>query len=192
MSNEVPFWVYPAAGAAVFVGVVAFATSIILKRRAQRKLDEQIEAIAYEVLKDVLVPNGMGGFVHVPYLLLTERGLLVIDLLDVPGAIFGGDQMIQWTAIGRKRRYTFTNPQHSLYDRMAAVKMLAGDVPVDGKLVFTLRGEFPKGRPRAVLRINELGDDYPIVDRLRGNVVAAFNDVWRNVRKHVQVGVEAV
>lgn len=190
MNDAVPVWVYPAAGAVVFAAAATFATLVILRRKAQRKLDAQIEAIAYDVLKDVLVPNGMGGYLHVPYLLLTERGLLVIDLLDVPGAIFGGDQMIQWTAIGRKRRYTFTNPQHVLYDRMAAVKMLAGDVPVDGKLVFTLRGEFPKGRPRAVLRINELDDEYPLVDRLRGNVVAAFNDVWENVRKHVKFGVD--
>lgn len=190
MSNEVPVWVYPTAGAILVAGAVAFAAVLILRRKAQRRLDAQIEAIAYDMMKDVLVPNGMGGYLHVPYLLLTERGLLVVDLLDVPGAIFGGDQMIQWTAIGRKRRYTFSNPQHGLYDRMAAVKLLTGDVPVDGRLVFTLRGEFPKGRPRSVLRINELADEYPVVDRLRGNVIAAFNDVWQNVRKHVKAGVD--
>lgn len=191
MSNEVPVWVYPTAGTILMAVAVAFATVVILRRKAQRRLDAQIEAIAYDMMKDVLVPNGMGGYLHVPYLLLTERGLLVVDLLDVPGAIFGGDQLIQWTAIGRKRRYTFTNPQHGLYDRMAAVRLLTGDVPVDGRLVFTLRGEFPKGRPRSVLRINELADQYPVVDRLRGNVVAAFNDVWQNVRKHVKSGADS-
>ena len=84
------------------------------------------------------------------YLLLTQRGLLVADLLDLPGAIFGGDQMLEWTAIGKKRRYTFANPQHALYDRMAAVRLLTGEVPVEGRLLFTLRSEFPKGKPRNV------------------------------------------
>ena len=40
----------------------------------------------------------------------------------MPGAVFGGDQMIEWTVIGKKRRFTFANPQHALYDRMAAVR----------------------------------------------------------------------
>ena len=65
------------------------------------------------------------------------------------------------------------------------------DVPVDGRLVFTLRGEFPKGRPRAVLRIDELDDEYPVVDRLRSNVAGAFNDVWQNIRRTVKPNPEA-
>lgn len=181
-----PPWAYPLVGIAAVVGLGYLAVRFFIQRRARLRIDASIAAVAYDVLKDVLVPNGMGGHLHVNYLLLTERGLLVIDLMDIPGAIFGGDQMIQWTSIGRKIRFTFPNPQHALYDRMAAVKQLAGDVPVDGKLVFTLRSEFPKGRPRAVLRIDELDDEYPIVDRLRGNVVAAFNDVWQHVRRHVK------
>ena len=101
-------------------------------------------SIAYEMLKNVLVPNGNGGQIHMHYLLLTQRGLLVADLLDLPGAVFGGDQMIEWTVIGKKRRYTFANPQHALYDRMAAVRLLTGDVPVEGRVLFTLRSEFPE------------------------------------------------
>jgi hypothetical protein len=122
----------------------------------------------------------------VHYLLLTQRGLLVADLLDRPGAIFGGDQMIEWTAIGKKRRYTFPNPQHALYDRMAAVRLLTGEVPVEGRLLFTLRSEFPKGRPRNVLRIDDLTDDFPPVDKARGNITAAFGDVWANVKRHAE------
>ena len=98
----------------------------------------------------------------------------------------GGDQMIEWTAIGKKRRYTFANPQHALYDRMAAVKLLTGDVPVEGRLLFTLRSEFPKGKPRNVVRIDDLAEDFPLVDKARGNITAAFGDVWANVKKHAE------
>jgi hypothetical protein len=184
--DEIPEWALPAAiGLLASAGIVAFA--LYYRRiRARKKLDGMIGAVAYDMLKDVLVPNGMGGQIHVHYLLLTERGLLVLDLLDIPGAIFGGDQMIEWTSIGRKRRFTFANPQHVLYDRMAAVKLLAGDVPVEGRLTFTLRSEFPKGRPRGVIRIDDLATEYPLVDRRRGNIVAAFADVWQNVKKHAE------
>jgi Nuclease-related domain len=186
VTEELPIWVYPVAGAAlltaaIFAGVPAYVT-----RRAERRNQDRIESIAYEVLRNVLIPNGNGGQLHLNYLLLTERGLLVIDLFDIPGAVFGGDQMFQWTAIGRKLRFTFSNPQPILYDRIAAVKLLAGNVPVDGRLVFTQRGEFPKGKPKYVVRIDQLTSSFPLVDRSRSNVVAAFGDVWQNIKKHAQ------
>lgn len=186
MAEEVPFWVYPLAGAALLVAGVIAAARLYLARRAQRRSEQLIEEIAYDVLRNVLIPNGNGGQLHLNYLLLTERGLLVVDCFDVPGAIFGGDQMLQWTSIGRKRRFQFSNPQPLLYDRMAAVKLLAGEVPVDGRLVFTTRGDFPKGKPKYVVRIDQLATQFSVVDRLRGNVAAAFADVWQNVKRNVQ------
>jgi hypothetical protein len=186
VSEVVPFWVYPAAGVALLAAAVAAGIRAYLTRRALRRNEERIDSIAYEVLRNVLIPNGNGGQLHLNYLLLTERGLLVLDLFDVPGAVFGGDQMFQWTAIGRKLRFTFANPQPILYDRMAAVKLLSGPVPVEGRLVFTQRGDFPKGKPKYVVRIDQLNADFPVIDRSRGNVAAAFGDVWQNIKHQAQ------
>ena len=152
--------------------------------RSRRSAEGVIASVAYEMLRDVLVPNGNGGQIHVHYLLLTQRGLLVIDLMDVQGAIFGGDQMLEWTVIGKKQRYTFNNPQHGLYDRIAAIKLLTGEVPVEGRVLFTTRGEFPKGKPRLVLRIDDLTREFPVVDKARRNITGAFGDVWANVKKN--------
>ena len=185
--DAIPLWLYATAAGVVVVAIVGYAAVTLFIRRRTSKLNQQcIESIAYEVIRNILIPNGNGGQIHLNYLLLTERGLMVVDLFDVPGSVFGGDQMQQWTAIGRKRRYQFSNPQSLLYDRMAAVKLLAGTVPVDGCLIFTTRGEFPKGKPKYVARIDELGDYFPIVDRSRGYVAGAFNDVWRNVKANAQ------
>jgi len=183
--QAIPLWMYAAAVAAGFAVALIWVSAVAFSRSRFRKQNEQrIESIAYEVLRNVLIPNGNGGQIHLNYLLLTERGLMVVDLFDVPGSIFAGDQMQQWTAIGRKRRYQFPNPQSLLYDRMAAVKMLAGTVPVDGCLMFTTRGEFPKGKPKYVARIDELANYFPIVDRSKAYVAGAFNDVWRNIKAH--------
>jgi hypothetical protein len=184
MPVDVPWWIYPAVGAALFVAACVWGYMQYRRYRFRKANQLAIANIAYEMLRDVLVPNGNGGHIHLNYVLLTQRGLLVLDLLDLPGAIFGGDQMIEWTAIGRKRRYTFANPQHALYDRMAAIRLLSGDVPVDGRVVFTTRSDFPKGRPRNVLRIDDLTSHFPPVDRARGNITAAFGDVWANVKKN--------
>ncbi len=67
---------------------------------------------------------------------------------------------------------------------MAAVRLLTGEVPVEGRLLFTLKSDFPKGKPRNVLRIDDLTDDFPPVDKARGNITAAFGDVWANVKRH--------
>jgi len=186
MPTEIPTWAWPVAAIVAIAGLLVWAFLEWRAYRARRAIDEAISSIAYEMLKNVLVPNGNGGQIHIHYLLLTQRGLLVLDLLDHPGAVFGGDQMIEWTVIGKKRRFTFANPQHALYDRMAAVRQLTGDVPVDGRVLFTLRSEFPKGKPRYVVRIDDLTADFPRVDTTRGNITAAFGDVWSNVKRHTE------
>ena len=113
-----------------------------------------------EHLMDMLVPDGMGGGYHVDFLLLTMRGVVVIDLRDVKGNIFGGDQMAEWTVMDGPRRHTFTNPQSALYDRIAAVKAVAGEVPVEGRIVFTRRGKFPKGLPKWTLMLDALQGEF--------------------------------
>lgn len=186
LPEQIPFWAIPVAIVAAVVALIAWLYLLFRAYRYRKAIDAAIANVAYEMLKNVLIPNGNGGQIHVHYLLLTQRGLLVADLLDRPGAIFGGDQMLEWTAIGKKQRYTFANPQHALYDRMAAVKLLTGEVPVEGRLLFTLRSDFPKGKPRNVLRIDDLTDDFPPVDKARGNITAAFGDVWANVKRHAE------
>jgi hypothetical protein len=184
--EDIPRWAYPTAGALALAGLLAWSLILWRKRRIAQWIEDTIDSVAYDVLRNVLIPNGMDGQITLQYLLLTERGLLVLDLLERPGSIFGGDQMVDWTSIGKKRRYTFRNPQHVLYDRMAAVKLLANNTPVDGRVVFTLRSDFPKGKSTYVMRIDDLPQEYPKVDRNRGNVVAAFADVWTHVKKHAQ------
>lgn len=186
LPEQIPFWAIPAAIVAAVVALIVWVYLLVRAYRYRKAIDAAIANVAYEMLKNVLIPNGNGGQIHVHYLLLTQRGLLVADLLERPGAIFGGDQMLEWTAIGKKQRYTFANPQHALYDRMAAVRLLTGEVPVEGRLLFTLKSEFPKGKPRNVLRIDDLTDDFPPVDRARGNITAAFGDVWANVKRHAE------
>lgn len=184
--DEIPTWVFAAVGGIFLIALLFWGAVMWRKRRERQWVEATIDSIAYDVLRNVLIPNGMEGQITLQYLLLTERGLLILDLLERPGAIFGGDQMVDWTAIGKKGRYTFRNPQHVLYDRIAALKSLAGSTPVDGRIVFSKRSEFPKGRSSYSVRIDELTKHYAVVDRQRGNVVAAFADVWQNIKNNVQ------
>jgi hypothetical protein len=151
------------------------------RRRARRgALLARLERVAFEGVHQVLVPDGMGGFIHIDHLLLTPRGVLVLDTRRIAGLIFGGDQMSDWTVMGRGRRYTFDNPQPALYDRIAAVKALVGELPVEGRLLFSNVGKFTKGKPKWVLMLDAIEVEFPVVDRgtKSSPAFAEFADAW--------------
>jgi hypothetical protein len=160
-----PQWI--GLGAAVLaLGWAGFWGWRAYQRRSRRKaLLARLERVAYSAAHQVQVPDGMGGFIHIDHLLLTSRGVLLLDTRRVAGLIFGGDQMSDWTVMGRGRRFTFDNPQPALYDRIAAVKAVVGDVPVEGRLLFSNVGKFTKGIPKYVMMLDGIEVEYPVVDR---------------------------
>jgi hypothetical protein len=166
-----------------FFGVRAY------QRRARRKsLLARLERVALAAAHQVLVPDGMGGFIHIDHILLTQRGVLVLDTRRVPGLIFGGDQMSDWTVMGRGHRYTFDNPQPALYDRIAAVKAVVGDVPVEGRLLFSNVGKFTKGIPKWVVMLDGIEVEFPVVDP--GSQAfqnsAEYADAWSRLLAQLQ------
>ena len=178
-------WVIFALGA---VGVAAYYIREYVRMvRARRAIDNVISSVAFDELHHVLLPTGTGDQIHVNYLLLTQKGLLVIDLFDLHGMVFAGEKMEQWSIFGPKRHFMVSNPLPLLYDRVAAVRQFAGeDVPVEGRIVFSMRGEFPKGRPEAVIRLDELQDQYPVVEKSAGGAAAAFAEVWDRIKQAAQ------
>jgi Nuclease-related domain len=149
------------------------------RRREYRRLEDSIIAAGSQHLRNVLVPDGMGAVMHVDYLLLTSRGVVVIDLRDIRGNIFGGDQMTEWTVMSGASRSTFQNPQHALYDRVAAVRALC-DLPVEGRILFTRRGKFPKGLPRWTLMVDSLRAEFPAVDsEASQSWIDRYSDGWK-------------
>ena len=157
------------------------------RRHTRRKQLRQIAAVGYDLLQDVLVPDGNDGHVHVDFVLLTAEGLLVVDLRDVPGMIFGSESMDEWTAMDGSQRRTFPNPLHPLYDRMAAVKLAAGGAPVEGRVVFLPTGSFPKGRPPRVTLLPALVEEFPLADRtVEPSPAEAWSAEWAAVKAAVQ------
>ncbi len=146
------------------LGILLFTGRVLRRRGAVRKLHQGIVSASIEYLQNVLVPDGMGAGLHVDYLLLTSRGVVVIDMRDIRGNIFGGDQMTQWTVMNGATRATFQNPQHALYDRVAAVRALSGELAVEGRVLFTRRARFPKGLPRWTLMVDSLRAEFPPVE----------------------------
>jgi Nuclease-related domain len=181
----IDFKIFAIAVALAFLAVAAF---MLWRWEHGRRMREAramaVTSCGFDFLRDVLVPDGQDAPLHVDFLLLTARGVVVIDLRDIAGNIFGGDQMTSWTVMHRAQRYTFVNPQTALYDRIAAVRALAQDLPVEGRIVFTGRGKFPKGLPRHVLMLDSLPSEFPANDReAMGSLLERWKPAWEAIRK---------
>jgi hypothetical protein len=177
-----PEWVLAGAIALVLLALLYWGLRAYRRRSRRKALLARLERVAFEAAHQVQVPDGMGGFIHIDHLLLTPRGILVLDTRRVPGLIFGGDQMSDWTVMGRGRRYTFDNPQPALYDRIAAVKAIVGEVPVEGRLLFSNVGKFTKGIPKWVTMLDGIEVEFPPVGLERSSPLhLQLKDGWERL-----------
>jgi hypothetical protein len=164
-------------------GGAAFVT---WRRRRQRDLDRRIRDVARAVLADFVLPDGNGGAIQLQYALLTGRGILVLDVKDVEGNVFGSEGMQDWTVIARDRRFTFANPQPGLWDRVAAVRRIVPDIPVTGFVAFTPRARFAKGQPRSVVPLESLLRDLEAERDRQAVGVESYRPGWDRLRECAQ------
>lgn len=174
-----------AAAAGAFVALVAVAVYLRWFRKRGPEVARAVQTVAIDRLQDVLLPDGMGGQIQVEHLLLTGNGLLVIDVKEYEGVIFAGERMEEWTVIGDRGRgrFTFPNPLSTLYDRIAALRQLVRDVPVDGYVLFASGAKFNKGRPPQVVLPGELIERHRPPERSElERLKEAFAPQWEHVK----------
>jgi len=167
-------------------GIVLLIVVWILHRRRNSgsRLKKVLNEISHDRIDDLLIPNGDEGEIQIDHLLLTSQGLLIVDIKEAVGAVFGSDKMKEWAVISNKRRYTLSNPQAALYDRIAAVRHIVRQVPVAGRILFLDGAEFTKGVPSLVSNLDELLEEFGEADKAAAKVkVDAFKPHWDLVRK---------
>ncbi|MCH9693068.1 MAG: NERD domain-containing protein [Gammaproteobacteria bacterium] len=147
-------------------------------------LESVLADISFDRIEGLVIPSADEGEIMVDYLLLTSQGLLILEIKDVEGIVFGGDKMQDWTVISNERRYTFSNPQPPLYDRIAAVRQIVRQVPVAGRILFLDGAEFTKGVPGLVCNLQELLSEFGEPDKNAAKFkVEAFKPHWDLIRK---------
>ena len=149
------------------------------------KFDQVLRDIAYERVHDLVIPNGDDGEILIDQLVLTSQGVLILEVKDVEGAVFGSDKMEDWTVISADRRYTFSNPQHGLYDRIAAVRQIVRQVPVAGRVLFLDGAEFNKGMPGLVSTLDQLQQEFGEKNKKGARAsIEAFMPHWEKISRH--------
>jgi hypothetical protein len=184
---------FPAEYALPLLLIVLLLIWLVVRGRKGRgrSLAHVLDKIAFKRIEHIVIPDGDEGEIHIDHLALTAQGLLVIDVKDVTGAVFGSDKMQDWTVIAADRRFTFANPQPALYDRIAAVRQIVRQVPVAGRIVFLDGASFTKGVPGLVSTLDELMDEFGEMDKATAKVkIEAFLPHWELIHDHADAAVK--
>lgn len=153
-------------------------------RNRRNSLRRALREISFERIEGLIIPSADEGEIQIDQLLLTSQGLLIVDIKDVQGTVFGSDKMQDWAVISDERRYTFSNPQPMLYDRIAAVRQVVRQVPVAGRILFLDGAEFTKGVPGLVCTLEELVEEFGEPDKKAAKFkIEAFRPHWELIQK---------
>jgi hypothetical protein len=154
-----------------------------IRQRRRRDIDRRLRGACQGVLANFVIPDGNGEEIQVQYALLTARGILIVDIKDVEGHVFGSEAMQDWTVIADDRRFTFPNPQPGLWDRVAAVKRLTPEAPVVGFVAFAGSARFTKGQPKSVTLLEPLLQDLEKEAPLARSAADGYVVAWERLRQ---------
>ena len=166
-----------------------FVVFIFIKRKQSdtNPLTNLIEEISIERLSNIVLFDDMDGEIHIENLLLTIRGLVILDVKTSTGKVFGGNQMDEWAILTGQERISIQNPQTALYNRMAALRLLVRDIPILGHVLFIQGADFSRDRPENVILPQELLNLYKKPDRLElERVTEAFSPYWQTICSSVR------
>lgn len=178
--DETP-WVLP-----LLAAVVLLVIWFVYRRffAGGNSLEKALADISFQRIEALVIPSADEGEIQVDQLLLTSQGLLILEIKEVRGTVFGGDKLQDWTVIAEDRRYTFPNPQPALYDRIAAVRQIIRQVPVAGRVLFLDGAEFTKGIPSMVCDLEQLVADFGEPDKNAAKFkIEAFRPHWELIQK---------
>ena len=168
----------------VVLVIIVFGVGIrSYRNRHVRRLNRTIRGLGSRVLSNILLPDSVEGQVHVDYLVLSAGGILVIDVKDYRGMLFGGANTDVWTQVVDGRSYKFENPLYRNRAREAAVRALAPGATVRGIVVFTDAGHFPRQRPAGVYMLAGLGDELALGSAA---VPAGLQGTWEQLEQRVR------
>lgn len=158
--NELHLWL------ALLVAVALAVVLVLLRKplrhwRQEHQIKRALNRLGARSLRNISLPDGLGGEIVIDNLLLAIDALLVVDVKRFDGLIFGSSKTDMWTQVINKRSYRFPNPDRHLHAQVAAVSTLVPGTPVRGLHLFTHNAKFPKGKPSNVLQLADIRKQPP-------------------------------
>lgn len=154
------------------VGAVTALLGYVAGRYRVHRLQRHGEVIVSNVLQSVFEPpdhhilNSVtlpvpGGTTQIDHVLVSRRGVFVIETKHYKGWIFANATSPQWTQVLYRAKFRFQNPIHQNRKHLKAVQALLDFLPaehVHSAVVFTGDAEFRTPRPDGVHSLSGLVD----------------------------------
>lgn len=107
----------------------------------QYKIHNSLERCkeCHYLLTGVKVPNASGEIYTIPLVMLTQKGIFVVELENRKGLIYGEAESSQWIQFrSKKKQMHFQNPIYrNLHSMRALNRLLEMSVPMQGFIVFS-------------------------------------------------------
>ena len=130
-------------------------------------------------VRDLIIPDGVGGTIQTDFLVLLRGGVLVLDVKNYRGALFGAENAPLWSQMVRARSFKFTNPLPENTLRVQSLKLLLPSVPVIGRVVFMHEGRFPRDMPAGVSMLDTLATD---LGAFAGPASIQYMEAWKRLK----------
>lgn len=171
---------------AVLTTLLLVAVLIVLARRwhaRRNQVPRLLRRLGGMYVRDMIIPDGVGGTIQTDFLVLLRGGVLVLDVKNYRGALFGAANAPLWSQMVRARSFKFTNPLPENTLRVQSLKLLLPNVPVLGRVVFTREGHFPRDMPAGVSMLDTLAED---LGAFAGPASLLYMEAWKRLKSGEQ------
>ena len=154
------------------------------KHKLRIRMRRLVRRLSSDYIEDIYLKDPLGEEKFYDYLLLTPQGVVVLDVKDYEGYLFGAEHIDQWTQMIGRKSYKFPNPLYQNAERVMAIRDRFPDLQVRGCVLFTQSGRFPKGIPDGVCTMHTIYDELKQVKKEK--VSAALGENWALLKNTVE------
>ena len=178
---------YVLIGASIIaLSVITFSTRRYLKRTVEyRTIKRIVKGWKGQFCNNVVLHDGLDSYIFIDYLIKLPNLILVINTYNYEGYLFGGESVDQWAHLVRYKSYKFDNPLYKLFESIHVLKDLVKDTHVEGRIVFSKNGSFPKGMPTGVSLLDTLKDD--ISQLVNSGQEMVSDDIWESLKREIEL-----
>ncbi|MCB2427549.1 nuclease-related domain-containing protein [Methylophaga pinxianii] len=159
---------------------------------SQIQIEQVLKPYKQDELKNIILPDGVGGLLEIEKIFLLEQGILILRDYPISGHLFGAEKIEQWTQIVDGRSYKFTNPLHHLEHARQAIRSLIPKMPVFCHVVFTADSNFPKGKPAAVSVLASFEQDMQRLFNSPKLPAEAREKMWDVIKRHARIDSQSL
>ena len=174
--EDQPWLIGPLALAVLVIPVFLFRNALLHWWEGYQ-ITWAVKRLGARMLRDIDLPDGMGGEIRIDFVVLSTDAILVISVKRYDGMIFGGAQTDEWTQTINNHSYKFPNPDLYLLQQVNVVRSIIPKSPIRGMHLFTNNAIFPWDKPYNVWQAKDLRSSSIRRPRLK-DIPAELHATW--------------